>query len=671
MNAKLAVLFPAVLMFVSHALAVQPSRAELAKAHAWALQKFTKPWSKDNPAPFSFLYGGRPSSDLIPNWPTLRTSRKLDKARTEYVIALTEPETKLVVTCRAIEYQNFPTVEWTLTFGNEGTADSPILEEIRPLDVGFQRSLSSDYLFHYNTADNCTQDSYAPHVRKLRPGDGQLRFASAGGRPTTGAYPYWNLEFNGGGVIVVLSWGGQWSADAWREEPGPFRIRGGQELPRFRLHAGEEVSSPMGIVQFYEGEWMRGQNIWRRWMRAHNTPHFNGKPQGPMYYMNANGYFPGYRSSFEDEKQFLLKFVAEGLPVGYWDLDAGWYPCDRYGWPETGTWDPDPKRFPNGIKPLSDLLHQNKAKLILWFEPERTADGTWLSKNHPEWIHGGAGGGLVKLDNPDAAKWITEKVSAMVDSQGIDVYRQDFNIDPLNYWRSADVANGQVNRQGMTELRHIEAYYKFWDTLRARHPNLLIDTCASGGRRNNVETLRRSVPILRSDYTQEPIGCQGHTYGLSMWVPLAGTGVFPSSQYLARSCFAPIFGMAYDVRVPGQDWERMRACYRDWERLAPFMLADYWPITPYSLEKTAWIGWQWDRPEGGDGMVQAFRRENSSDLFQVLKLRGLAPSLTYLVTNFDTGSKERHSGKELMEKGLRISIPERPGSAMIGYEKVR
>ena len=136
----------------------------------------------------------------------------------------------------------------------------------------------------------------------------------------------------------------------------------------------------------------------------------------------------------------------------------------------------------------------------------------------------------------------------MLTREGIDLYRQDFNIDPLAYWR----ANDAPDRQGLTEMRHVEGYLAYWDELRRRHPGLLIDSCASGGRRNDLETLRRAVPLLRSDYQAfdgNPAyapGNQGHTYGLSSWIPYYGQGVYFTDRdyvYSVRSYLSPAFGI--------------------------------------------------------------------------------------------------------------------------------
>ena len=84
---------------------------------------------------------------------------------------------------------------------------------------------------------------------------------------------------------------------------------------------------------------------------------------------------------------------------------------------------------------------------------------------------------ILNLGNPEAREWLTDHISNMISTEGIDVYRQDFNIEPMAFWEKADTPD----REGMTEIRYIEGLYTFWDELRFRHPNLIIDNCASGG----------------------------------------------------------------------------------------------------------------------------------------------------------------------------------------------
>ncbi|MDI6828136.1 MAG: alpha-galactosidase, partial [Armatimonadota bacterium] len=247
----------------------------------------------------------------------------------------------------------------------------------------------------------------------------------------------------------------------------------------------------------------------------------------------------------------------------------------------------------------------------------------------------------------------------------IDLYRNDFNIDPLPYWRENDAED----RQGITEIRYVEGFLAFWDELRRRHPNMLIDTCASGGRRNDLETLRRSVPLLRSDYLLEPIGQQCHTYGISFWIPFYGTGVNQFDAYSFRSAMCPHITGCWDMRVRDSNYEVVRKLINQWQRVAKYMLGDYYPLTPYSLNSDVWIAWQFDCPDLGEGMIQAFRRPASPYESARFKLRGINPYLEYVVTNLDTNQSFVEKGCDLVEKGLQIALANQPDSAIIVYKQ--
>jgi len=410
-------------------------------------------------------------------------------------------------------------------------------------------------------------------------------------------------------------------------------------------------------------------------MLAHNTPRPGGKVPPPLFASCSGGFMPGLKCDEATERRFIDTYTQEGVKLDYWWMDAGWYPCGD-GWPNVGTWEPDTTRFPRGIRAVSDHAHAKGIKTILWFEPERVTPGTWLATNHPEWILGGAKGGLLNLGHPDARKWLTDHVDKLLTEQGIDLYRQDFNMDPLGYWR----ANDAPDRQGITEIRHVEGYLAYWDELRRRHPDMLIDSCASGGRRNDLETLRRAVPLLRSDYQSfsgDPgyaPGNQCHTYGLSSWLPYYGQGAYYNDNqlvYAARSHYCPAFGFCWDVRKPGVDWAKFRRIVDDWRKIAGGFLGDFYPLTPYSLTGDVWMAWQFDRPDAGDGFVQAFRRAESPYEAVRLKLRGLDPDARYTLTNLDVPGSTELSGQELAQKGLSLAIAESPGSAIVVYRRTK
>ena len=624
--------------------------------------------------PFSFSYGGLASGDLLSGWKLTRSSRVVDAARTERTLVYTDPKTGLVVRCVSVEYQDFPSVEWTLYFKNSGTNDTPILSDIQALDAVWSRHGQTECALHHHSGDDCTPDSYEPHRLVLAPRS-EHRFAPVGGRPTNRGFPYFNLEWPGQGLLVAVGWPGQWAARFTRDAGGALRMRAGQELTHFTLHPGEEVRGPLVVLQFWKDDRVGAQNTWRRWMLAHNLPRArDGQPPRPMLSFCSGGFFPGLKCDEAGEFRFLEAVTQAGLKLDYWWMDAGWYPCGE-GWPTVGTWTPDPGRFPRGLKAVSDRAHAQGAGLIVWFEPERVSAGTWLATNHPDWVLGGAKGGLLNLGDEAARRWLTDHMDQQLTAQGIDFYRQDFNMDPLPYWRAHD----RTNRQGLTEIRHVEGYLAYWDELQRRHPGLRIDSCASGGRRNDLETLRRAVPLLRSDYQSfagDPAyapGNQGHTYGLSSWIPYYGQGVYYSDRqlvYAARSHFCPSFALCADVRTPGVDWGLIRRLTEQWRRVAPCLLGDFYPLTPYRLDADVWMAWQFDLPEAGEGLIQAFRRDGCAYESARFPLHGLDATARYLVTDLDGGPPTEMMGRELLEEGLPVVLKARPAAGLITYKRI-
>jgi alpha-galactosidase len=675
-------LFLAALLVASLARGVAPTPDELSEARRWAAAQFqgrqgtstSQPGHPNRPraprgtaAPFSFNYDGRSSDEPLKEWPLQRSSRERGPSQTEHTLTWTDAKTGLQVRCVAVEYHDFPTIEWALYFKNTGTNDTPILSDIQSLHVQLRRESGDGFILHHQTGDNCTADSYEPRQTTLGFNSKQ-RFAPAGGRPTTGAFPYFNVEYDGGGTIAVIGWPGQWGVEFACDQARTLDVRGGQELTRFRLHPGEEARSPLSVLLFWKGDQIRSQNLWRHWMIAHALP----RPGGQLVPTHYAGCFGNLQPRAGEEIAQIDGWLKEGIKLDYWFIDAGWYP-GRGTWSNVGTWEVDAARFPRGLREVADHCHAKGIKFIVWFEPERVTAGSWLAEQHPEWILGGKKGGLLNLGNPEAWKWTLERVDDLLTSQGIDVYRQDFNIDPLSYWR----ANDSPDRQGLTEIHHVTGYLAFWDELLRRHPALYIDTCASGGRRNDLETLRRAVPLLRSDYPVTDFtprcatGQQSQTWGISLWIPYHGTGAPFSDPYTMRSCFAPAFRLGWDTSNQGIDHALLRKTVDDFRQVEKCLLGDFYPLTPYGLGEDMWLAWQFDSPESGEGMVQVFRRTNSPCEAGRFKLNGLNPSAHYRVTDLDTSVPIVIAGQELTKNGLQVSLPQKRSSAILVYQRLK
>jgi alpha-galactosidase len=174
------------------------------------------------------------------------------------------------------------------------------------------------------------------------------------------------------------------------------------------------------------------------------------------------------------------------------------------------------------------------------------------------------------------------------------------------------------------------------------------------------------------------------TYGISLWLPFHGTGTVatrnapyygsgptPVEPYAFWSNVTPSLGCGFDMREK-LDYAALRRLVGQWRQISADYYGDFWPLTPWTRDPSLWMAWQFDRPEAGQGLVQAFRRHNSPYESARFKLRGLEPNGRYAVTNLDEPAAQREcTGRELMEQGLPIAILEQPGAAVVSYAKVK
>ncbi len=616
--------------------------------------------------PFSFQYGGQPSGALLKNWGREVTTSRIDDRRTRHLLKWVDPATLMSVRCEGVEYHDFPVVEWTTYLRNDGVRDTPLIESLQGLDAKFERDGDGEeFVLHHHCGSPNSPADYEPRQQRLA-ADSTFTLAAGGGRGSNANWPYFNLARGTDGVMIVVGWPGQWATTFTRDHDRGLAITAGQELTRFVLHPGEEVRTPLMALLFWRGDRIRSHNLWRRWMLAHNVPRDNeGQLPATQLLACATVLFPKLIGTQEEEIACINRYREEQIPLQWWWIDAGWFHNEGW-WPYVQDWDVDRKRYPGGIRAVSDYVHAAGMKMVLWFEPERVFEHNWLATQHPEWNLGTGQFRLLDLGNKEAWDWLVNHVDRVLTEEGIDLYRQDFNTDPLGYWRENDAPD----RQGMTEMRYIQGYLAFWDELRRRHPGMLIDSCAAGGKRNDLETMRRAIPLWRTDYNyEEPVGTHAITQGISMWLPYHGGGVNQTDTYRFRSSMTPWFNCLFDVRRRDIDYDLIRRQISQWREVADFFLADFYPLLPYSRGSDDWMAWQFHSPEKGAGMIQAFRHSESVFIHAVIPLKGLDSAAQYEVKDLETGQIQIAAGSDLLKKGLPVIIQEQPGSVLMSYRK--
>jgi alpha-galactosidase len=274
---------------------------------------------------------------------------------------------------------------------------------------------------------------------------------------------------------------------------------------------------------------------------------------------------------------------------------------------------------------------------------------------------------VFNLADDQAREYLCKYIGDLMEANGIDHYRQDFNLDFVDlFWATAD----GPDRRGVTEMKYIEGLYKYWDYLLNRFPGLRIDNCASGGRRIDLETISRSVPLWRTDYGYgEPLGYQCQTYGINMFLPQSGTACYNTDFYTARSGYSSAMVAHIPVLQGGYDAAAIRRVYDEFKAVREYFLKDFYPLSGLG-DVTAtdrWLAYQLDDPETHTGYVFAFRRPDCKESTYSVDLHNMDPSVRYLLVNCNTGDRLDVMGADLQH--FTVTLSEAPDSILYRYER--
>lgn len=662
-------------------LQMQGDKTDIAR---WIDSRF----AKGQLPPFSFILDEKPSEEFLRSWRWSRTApASTDKNVVLRTFTYTDPRSGLEVVCDVKGYPEFRAVEWVLHFHNTSAKNSGQLTRVKVADFDMVYPAAGALKIHYAEGNKISKADYTPRTAEFRT-EQPLHIEPHGGRSSEEAFPFFNLESEASrqGVMVAVGWTGTWFADLEKRDPSRLTLAAGMLNTDLYLYPGEQIRTPSVALMFWSGDRMNGHNRFRRLVLAHHSRKVDGNPFYPL--CSAFNYRDPqpcgeYSCLTADWAVAMVRRYSmfELTPDVFW-LDAGWHTGAgdfRHGksWANTtGNWTVDRERFPEGLKPVSDAVHETGAKFMVWFEPERVVKGTQWATEHKEWMldtewpEGSEQSTwyLFDLGNDAACDWLCKYYGDLIEENGIDYYRQDFNMLPAGYWRDAD----EPGRSGIKEIRHIENLYKFWDYLLDRFPGLLIDNCASGGKRLDWESIGRSAPLWRSDYYHydDPDGYQCHTYGLNFFLPIHGTGILLPDQYSFRSSLSSALQCNWKVTEPGVSVLDMQQRIREYRDIREYYYEDYYPLsgTGDLTGSDVWLAYQMHRPSDDSGIVVAFRRQDALDAEYTVRLGGLTPDASYTLLDCDTQAETVRSGRELTE-GLTLRLDNPKSSLLIKYRK--
>ncbi len=611
---------------------------------------------------YNFKVGGKSIQRNIKDWDFTpgqesETGAVRRGGKTTY-ITVNHKKSDLCAVVEATIYEENATCEWTVYIKNDGSGNSKKITDFYAVDSTIKTGLSQLYV-----SNGASSDADDFELRQTNINFIPMIFNANGGRASS-YLPYFNISGAKSGFVMTVGWSGQWRADAAQTLTG-VHVKAMQEFFSAYLTPGEEVRSPLVSISFYNGRnALKGFNTLRSWEMDCVFPEYI-RPS--TAYVIANEFSERTTDDFIDEINNLDKRILDNVDC-FW-MDAGWYEYNEGWYDGVGNWTANKNRFPDGLGPLGQAIKNKGKRFLLWYEPERVREGTILYNEgikHDNWIIQIDDNIMWNLGNKDACEFLSKYISKSLNENNVGVYRQDFNFTPLPYWQKSDkeFCDG---RKGITENHYVANLYKYLDYLIETNEGLIIDNCASGGKRIETEMTRRSIPMWRSDYNcgdsdgnVKPDvleATQAMTYGLSFWVPMSGTNYYTHDEYAEKT------GILTHPSV----YQPNLQTFGRYNHNRELMIRNYYPLDCGRLNEKKYLGMQFGDETEGTALV--YKREKVKNSEYTLKLNGLDKDTVYQVYDMDDpGTVYEKSGASLMKDGLKFTISETPKTVIIMYK---
>jgi alpha-galactosidase len=502
---------------------------------------------------------------------------------------------------------------------------------------------------------------------------GALVFESRRGRPGHDRFPGLFVgergfgDDHGGVYAVTLGWSGSHRITVERLREGAVVVQAGE------LHVDDDV-----VASGYESPWCyatysaRGLNgamqTLHAFVRERVMPKSVAAKPRPVHYNTWEAVY------FKHDVATLKLLADRAAAVGAerFVLDDGWFKGrndDRAG---LGDWVVDAAKYPDGLSPLIDHVRSKGLAFGLWVEPEMVNPDSDLARAHPDWLRRD-GQGLLLMRNQavldvarvEVSAYLFEALHALLSAHPISYLKWDMNRDLT----------------GAGHGTYVRAIWALIDRLRAAHPSVEIETCASGGGRCDYGMLRRTERVWVSDSNDalDRFDIQRHA---NLFLPpeVSGVHVGPASCHItgrrlsldlrAHVALFGHMGLELDLRELSEaDAERLAAHIANYKRFRSLVHS----------------GTYWRRSIGPDhegvcvtSETQALAlvvRAGSAELGRgaVLRLPGLRADATYRVAAVSPVAKSVQAslalpltlpGRVLEARGLELYLP-RPETSLL------
>ena len=344
--------------------------------------------------------------------------------------------------------------------------------------------------------------------QKIQPGKTVLESR----RGSTGAQnsPWFAVDRNGsddqdsGDVwFGALGWSGSWQISVEQDQVQQVRLTGGPNSFDFgyRLAAGEHYQTPYFYAGYSHDGIGGASRLLHRFELASILPHAPGPKLRPVLYNS----WEATEFNVDEAGQEDLAEKAASIGVERFVVDDGWFgqrADDRAG---LGDWYVNPRKFPHGLKPLIDKVHSLGMDFGLWVEPEMVNPNSDLYRKHPDWVlyfptrpHTEGRNQLVlNLARPDVRDYVFQFLDKLLEENDIAFLKWDYNRN----WSEPGWPAVAPEDQKQVYITYVQNLYSILDRLRAKHPQVEIESCSGGGSRVDLGIMRYTDEVWPSDNT--------------------------------------------------------------------------------------------------------------------------------------------------------------------------
>lgn len=467
----------------------------------------------------------------------------------------------------------------------------------------------------------------------------------------------------------ALAWSGNWTLRVATDSTGATVVAGGVHDVDFALPLapGAAWLAPAFVAGWAHDGFNGARRRLHRFVRAHVLPAPQRDAPRPVLYNSweATWFF------VEEEGQAALAERAAALGVELFVVDDGWFAGRNHDRAGLGDWSPDPVKFPHGLQPLIDRVQALGMAFGLWVEPEMVNPASDLYRAHPDWVYHfptrprseSRHQLVLNLARDDVRAHVLAVLDGLLTTYPIRFLKWDMNrpISEPGWPDAPDQARA-------IWVRHVAGVYAIMAALRARHPDLSIEACASGGGRADLGILRHADQIWTSDNTH-PEARLRIQEGCSLALPARVMVAWVTDTPMDRGRNEIPLAFRFHVAMLGtlgiggnllawDDAELAEAAHwvALYKAIRPLVQEgdQYW-LTPLGNENTVVV--QYLAPDAGAGVIFGFRR---ADLFgdppPPVRLCSLDPAATYRLSAPE-GEPFARTGAALMAQGIMLPLP--------------